>query len=101
MTRILFYTNEPVLAHGVSEVISTAAGLEMRHVCTTINEVRECAADIDVLILDLTPEVMVALLSELSSAAPNCKVVLWPTRFRRSWRIRLWDWAFAAFCAGL
>jgi DNA-binding NarL/FixJ family response regulator len=77
MTRLLFYTNEPVLAHGVSEVISTAAGLEMRHVCTTINEVRECAADIDVLILDLTSEVTFALLSELKSAVPNCKVVLW------------------------
>ena len=33
MTRTLLYTNEPVLAHGLSEVISAAAGLEMRQVC--------------------------------------------------------------------
>jgi DNA-binding NarL/FixJ family response regulator len=77
MTRVLFYTNEPVLAHGVSEVISTAAGLEMRHVCTSISQVRECAADTDVLVMDVTSEVTFAVLSELQSAAPECKIVLW------------------------
>jgi DNA-binding NarL/FixJ family response regulator len=77
MTRVLFYTNEPVLAHGVSEVISTAAGLEMRHVCTSISQVRECAADTDVLVMDVTSEVTFVVLSELQSAAPECKIVLW------------------------
>lgn len=77
MTRILLYTNEPVLAHGLSEVISAAAGLEMRQVCTTISEARECALEADVLILDLTSEVTFDVLSALKRSAPDCKIVLW------------------------
>ena len=77
MTRTLLYTNEPVLAHGLSEVISAAAGLEMRQVCTTISEVRECAVDADVLLMDLTSEVTFAVLAELKRAVPACKIVLW------------------------
>ena len=77
MIRTLFYTNEPVLAHGLSEVISAADGVEMRKACTTVNEVRECAVDADVLLMDLTSEVTFAVLSELQQSAQGCKIVLW------------------------
>lgn len=80
MTRTLFYTDEPVLAQGVSEVISAAADVEMRNICTTISEVRECAVDADVLLMDLTSEVTFAVLAELKRAVPACKIVLWANR---------------------
>jgi DNA-binding NarL/FixJ family response regulator len=58
-------------------VISAAAGVEMGKVCTTANEVRERALDADVLLMDLTSDVTLAVLSELQQSAPGCKIVLW------------------------
>jgi DNA-binding NarL/FixJ family response regulator len=80
MIRTLLYTDEPILAHGLCGILSTAAGLETRQVCTTMSEVRQYAGEADVLIMDLTSEVSVTVLSELKRSAPDCKIVLWANR---------------------
>jgi DNA-binding NarL/FixJ family response regulator len=77
MIRTLVYTDEPILAHGLASVISSAAGFDMREPCPTIDELRQRTAEADVLLIQLTSDVTFALLSELRRSAPECKVVLW------------------------
>ena len=79
MTRILLYSDEPILAKGLESVLRLAEGLELLPSCNTLAGLREqlalCAPDL--LLMDLTPEVTFAVLSELKHAMPDVKIVLW------------------------
>jgi DNA-binding NarL/FixJ family response regulator len=77
MIRIIVYTDEPILAHGLAGVLSAAPGLDMREVCPTMDAVRQRAGEADVLLMQLTSDVTFAFLSELRRSAPECKIVLW------------------------
>jgi DNA-binding NarL/FixJ family response regulator len=79
MTRILLYSDEPILAKGLESVLRLVEGLELLPSCTTLAGLREqmaCCTP-DVLLLDLTPEVTFAVLSDLKHSMADLKIVLW------------------------
>ena len=79
MTRILLYSDQPILAKGLESILAAAEGFELYNVCPTIPDLLQTlsAGAPDVLLLDLTPEVTYGVLSELKHAMIACKVVLW------------------------
>ena len=79
MTRILLYSDEPILAKGLESVLRLVEGIELLPSCSTLAGLRDqldCCAP-DVLLLDLTPEVTFAVLSDLKQAMADLKIVLW------------------------
>jgi DNA-binding NarL/FixJ family response regulator len=79
MPEIALFTDEPVLAAGLVEVVSSVPEFRMGPVCRTIGELAEAAPRLqsDLLLVDMTPEVTFGVLTELRRMAPRCTVVLW------------------------
>ncbi len=79
MPRILLYTDQPILAKGLHAVLGGAGGCELVSVCTSTAAIIEQVAEsqADVALLDLTPEITFAVLSDLRRAVSACKIVLW------------------------
>jgi DNA-binding NarL/FixJ family response regulator len=79
MTQILLYSDEPILAKGLESVLRQVQGFELLPSCGTLagvmDQMANCAPDI--LLMDLTPEVTFAVLSDLKHAMMNLKIVLW------------------------
>src|SRR5579884_1330353 len=79
MTRILLYSDEPILAKGLESVLRQVEGFELLPTCGTVAALMEQISQgaPDLVLMDLTPEVTFAVLSDMKHAMMSCKVVLW------------------------
>ena len=79
MTRILLYSDEPILAKGLESVLRQVEGFELMPTCITLAGLMEQIgqASPDLVLMDLTPEITFAVLSEMKHAMANSKIVLW------------------------
>jgi len=79
MTRILLYSDEPILAKGLESVLRQVDGFDLLPTCTSVTGVMETVAQgsPDLVLLDLTSEITFAVLTELKHALGNSKIVLW------------------------
>ena len=79
MPRILLYTDQPILATGLHAVLAGAEGCELVSVCTNAAAIVEgvAGAQAEIALLDLTPDITFAVLSDLRRAMGACKIVLW------------------------
>jgi two-component system nitrate/nitrite response regulator NarL len=79
MIRTLIYTEAPILAHGLLELLSVDPSIEVLGTPSNLADLRhplETAAP-DILLLDLTSEMTFTELTDLRRSAPDCKIVLW------------------------
>src|SRR5262252_7559720 len=79
MTRIVLYSDQPILAQGLRSVLSGVPGYEVNSVANTIPALMETmvAHQPDIVLMDLTAEVTFGALSEMKRAMANSKIVLW------------------------
>jgi len=79
LTRILLYSDEPILAKGLESVLRQADAFDLLPTCGTVACLMEqmIAGAPDLILMDLTPEITFAVLSEMKHAMMNCKIVLW------------------------
>jgi two-component system nitrate/nitrite response regulator NarL len=79
MTRILLYSDEPILAKGLESVLRQVEGFDLLPTCGTVTCVMEqmVHGSPDLILMDLTSEITFAVLSELKHAMVSCKIVLW------------------------
>lgn len=79
MTRLLLFTDEPVLAQGLQALLTGETDLQFLGVCQTTTELfHELeTGQPDVLLMDLTPDLTFSVLIEVQRRSPNCKSVLW------------------------
>jgi DNA-binding NarL/FixJ family response regulator len=79
MAHVAAFTDEPVLANGLADVIKEEAGLTLVSVFDTLSGIISKLEVLkpDVLLIDLTPEVTFGVLTELRHAIPECSIVLW------------------------
>jgi DNA-binding NarL/FixJ family response regulator len=81
MPRILLCSGEPILARGLESVLRQVDGFDLLPSCRTTAGLQEQLArgNPEVLLLDLSPEVTLTVLSDLKQAAPGTRIVLWVT----------------------
>jgi len=80
MTRILLSAGEPILAKGLEHLLRQVEGFELLPTCCGVAALMESiskGAGPDLLLLDLTPDVTFAVMSELKRAMADAKIVLW------------------------
>jgi DNA-binding NarL/FixJ family response regulator len=79
MMRLLLYTDEPVLAQGLTSILVGTQSFEVMGACSSMTEIKQAVqkGEPDLLLLDLTPEVTFSALSEIKRSILHCKVVLW------------------------
>ncbi|MGD0496801.1 MAG: response regulator transcription factor [Bryobacteraceae bacterium] len=79
MTRILLYSGEPILSKGLEAVLCQVDGFELLPACGTVSALAEEVTRVapDIVLMDLTPEVTFAVLSDMKHALIHAKVVLW------------------------
>jgi len=79
MARVALFTDEPVLAAGLTATLAAAPGLELVSVAGDPARLPGCLDEVrpDILVIDLTPEISFGLLSQLHRQAPECRLVLW------------------------
>jgi DNA-binding NarL/FixJ family response regulator len=79
MYRVTLFSDEPILAVGLSSVLSPLVGIESggtyRDLSSLLDAVR--AREPDVLLIDFKPEENFAVLLELRNRVPGCKIILW------------------------
>jgi two-component system response regulator DesR len=81
MTRILLYSDEPILAKGLESVLRQVEGFELLPTCGAVACLMEQLAQgaPDLVLMDLSPEITFAVLTEMKHATTSCKIVLWVT----------------------
>jgi two-component system response regulator DesR len=79
MTRILLYSDEPILAKGLDSVLRQTEGFDLLPTCSTVPCLMEqvTQGSPDLILLDLTPEISFAVLSEMKHVMVHSKLVLW------------------------
>jgi DNA-binding NarL/FixJ family response regulator len=79
MTRILLYSDEPILAKGLESVLRQAESFELLPTCNSVTGLMEQVTEgaPDLVLMDLTPEVTFAVLSDMKHAMMSTKIVLW------------------------
>jgi DNA-binding NarL/FixJ family response regulator len=79
MTRLLLYSDEPILVEGLESVLRRAEGFELLPTCGTVACLMEQMAisEPDVILMALTVDITFDLLTEMRHARINCKIVLW------------------------
>jgi len=79
MTKILLYSDEPILAKGLESILQQVLGFELLPTCGKIADVVERVSESapDVVLMDLTPEVTFAVLNELKHCMSSTHLVLW------------------------
>ena len=79
MTRVLLYSDEPMLAKGLEAVLPEVAGFQLLPTCGSVACLTETLSNgvPDLLLMDLTEEITFSVLSELKRAMMACKIVLW------------------------
>lgn len=79
MPSILFYSDQPVLAMGVTSMLNDVPEMVLAGICST----PPCLLDAlssrhpDLVFLDLTPDFTLDFLTSIHHAAPRTKLVLW------------------------
>jgi DNA-binding NarL/FixJ family response regulator len=79
MTRILLYSDEPILAKGLESVLRQVDDFELLPTCNSVAGLLEEIAhgSPDLVLMDLTPEITFGVLTELKHAMASSKIVLW------------------------
>jgi DNA-binding NarL/FixJ family response regulator len=79
IARVVVCSDQPILAHGLGSLIAADPALQLNACCSNIAALMERLASgtSDLAVLDLTPEITIAALSELRRIAPDCKLILW------------------------
>jgi DNA-binding NarL/FixJ family response regulator len=79
MTRILLYSDEPILAKGLESVLRQVDGFDLLPTCGSVASLVEQMAQgsPELVLMDLTPEITFAVLNEMKHAMMSCKIVLW------------------------
>ncbi len=79
MTRLMLYTDEPVLASGLEAVLAPSEDFELTAVCrSTSSLVAEASLyGPDLLLLDLTPDLSFGVLLEIQRQLAGTRMVLW------------------------
>jgi two-component system nitrate/nitrite response regulator NarL len=79
MTRILLYSDEPVLIKGLESVLLEAEGFDLLPTCPTVAALMEqmTAGASDLVLVDLTEAITFAVLSEMKLATMAPKILLW------------------------
>jgi len=78
--RVLLCVGEPILAKGLEDVLRQVEGFELLPTCinvTSLMELLSRGARPDLVLLDLTPDVTFAVMSELKRTLNDAKIVLW------------------------
>jgi DNA-binding NarL/FixJ family response regulator len=87
MTKVILYSVQPVLVAGLQKVLAPLNGLMLSGVCPTIDQLMEHVQmeRPDLLLIEVTEDVTLEVLSVLRSTAGNTPVILWaesvPTEF--------------------
>src|SRR3954462_408193 len=79
MTRILLYSDEPILAKGLEAVLRQVEGFELLPTCSTLPLLMEqlTQGSPDLGLMDLTQEIPFAVLSGMKHCMNNSRIVLW------------------------
>ncbi len=79
MTRLLLYTDEPILASGLEAILAPSTGFELTAICRSTATLAEDAANHkpDLLLLDLTPDLTFGVLLEIQRQLGGTRIVLW------------------------
>lgn len=80
MTRILLYSDEPILAKGLESILCQVEGFELLPTCDTVAGLLEQVARADapdLVLIDLTQEITFATLSDMKHAMMSSRIVLW------------------------
>jgi two-component system nitrate/nitrite response regulator NarP len=79
MTRILLYSDEPILSKGLEMVLRQVEGFELLPACGTVSALMAQISQNtpDLVLMDLTPEISFGVLSEMKHALAHTKIVLW------------------------
>jgi DNA-binding NarL/FixJ family response regulator len=79
MTRVLLYSDEPILAKGLEYVLSQIEDFELLPTCTTLSAVMaQFTQDApDLVLMDLTAAITYAVLSDMMHAMSRPRIVLW------------------------
>ena len=79
MSTILFFSDQPVLARGLKEILSTEPELQFVNHCPTTDGLLESlqARQPELIVLDLTTNFTLDFLTSVHRAAPMSKIVLW------------------------
>ena len=79
MMRVVVYSDQPILTKGLESLIAADPVIELSACCSNIGAAKEHLANEtpDLALLDLTPEMTSAVLTELQHLAPECKLILW------------------------
>jgi DNA-binding NarL/FixJ family response regulator len=79
MASVLLCTDEPILAEGLTRILSTSEGLELVSWCPELTNLGEKVEQHkpELLLIDLTSDVNFAVLSSLHQIARQARIVLW------------------------
>jgi two-component system nitrate/nitrite response regulator NarP len=79
MTRILLYSDEPILAKGLEAILRQVEGFDLLPTCNNIaGLLAQAATDApDILLLDLTPDITFGVISDIKRTMRSTSVVLW------------------------
>jgi two-component system, NarL family, nitrate/nitrite response regulator NarL len=79
VTRLLVFTDEPILASGLEAVFGSRSEFELVGTCLQVSQIAATAAASrpDILLIDMTPEVTFELLLALQGQFPETRLVLW------------------------
>ncbi|MCU1262189.1 MAG: two component transcriptional regulator, LuxR family [Bryobacterales bacterium] len=79
MASILCYSDQPILALGLREILSAPSDLELIDCCTTRDQLMDRVSERqpDLLFLDLTPDFTLEFLTAVHKTVKSAKIVLW------------------------
>jgi DNA-binding NarL/FixJ family response regulator len=79
MTRVLLYSDEPILAQGFESVLRQSEGFELLPTSDSMPVLMEQIAQgaPGVVLMDLTPEISFGVLSDMRQAINRSRIVLW------------------------
>ena len=79
MTRVLLYSDEPILAQGFESVLRQSEGFDLLPTSESLPVLVEQIAQgaPDVVVMDLTAEITFAVLSDMKQAISRSRIVLW------------------------
>jgi hypothetical protein len=77
--RILIYTDKPFLAKGLESALREVGGFELLPTCSSVSMVKKQVAigAVDLVLLDVTNKINIAVLNDIKQARMSCKIVLW------------------------
>jgi DNA-binding NarL/FixJ family response regulator len=79
MPSVVFYSDQPVLTIGVTQIMGAADDMNLASTCSTASALLEAlaVASPELVLLDLTCDFTLDFLTSVHKAAPRTKLVLW------------------------